>query len=338
MGKVETDRRPKPYGWVLGRILPVTLFWAALWGCVPYPQAPPSQEVMTVSEEVSLQSFVQRRGGEFFDAELAAEIRLLGRSLSQRSRRPDLLYEFTVLDRTSPELHVFSDSQILLTRGLLAGAADAGELEGLLAFAVSEADVVAPAPGHRQISSGALPPRKLSPSETKLTAHQSARLSGILSGLHATRQGYDLYEQARQIEEAGRLSAAIGVYLQAATAAPDQPRILTGLGLAYLQAGDLQSARIHLQRAVRLQPAYYLSRMGLGYVELQLGRLADAIVELERSVELLPMARNKFLLAESYQKSGQPSASIPLYRAVTLADGNGKLGRMAAQRLQELEK
>ena len=285
-----------------------------------------------VSETESLQTFVQRQGGEYFDQDLAAEINRIGKNLEKDSQRPDLSYRFIVLDRTAPELHLFPNGQILLTRGLLAGLNDGRELRELLAAAISAA-ARAPAAEHRRMDPGELTGRSAGAAGSTAGPEE---FTGYLNGLHQDRLGYELFETAKRREQAGDLPGAISVYLQAATAAPDQPQILTGLGLAYLLAGDLRSARVHLQKAVRLQPAYYLSRMGLGYVDLQLKRYAEAISDLEQSVKLLPIVRNRFLLAESYDKNGQPEAAIPLYQAVAQANEHGKLGRAAAQRLQEL--
>jgi len=237
-----------------------------------------------------------------------------------------------VLDRTAPELEIFPQGQILVTRGLLAGLNDAFELPGLLALAISEA-ARTPAAGHRRIDMEGFSARS---APTTVSPPALAAFAEILTGLHKDRPGYQLYETAKQREQSGELHGAISIYLQAATAAPDQPQILTGLGLAYLLAGNLRSARVHLQQAVRLQPAYFLSRMGLGYVDLQLQRYTEAIANLEKSVKLLPMTRNRFLLAESYEKNGQAQAAIPLYQAVAGSDRGGKLGRAAAQRLQAL--
>ena len=303
------------------------------------PPLPPSlsQQAGQPPEVDPLQAFVQRNGGEYFDAELIAGIRQLGRKLADDSQRPDLAYRFTVLDRTEPELHVFPKGQILLTRGLLIRISDARQLSDLLAFAIADA-ASAPSAGQHQLNLELFLAGPGQSSETAtVAAANRAQLDAMLAGLQQNRHGYELYESARRREAAGDLSGAISGYLQAATAAPDQPKILTGLGLAYLLAGDPRSARVHLQGAIRLQPAYYLSRMGLGYVDLQLGRYGEAIAELEKSLQLLPVARNRFLLAESYEKNGQPENAVPLYRAVARADEHGKLGRTAAQRLQQLE-
>ena len=116
---------------------------------------------------------------------------------------------------------------------------------------------------------------------------------------------------------------------------PDEPRILRALGMAYLRAGQLQSARLHLQKAVKLQPDYYRSRMGLGYLYLQTGKLHLANQSLAESVGLLPVTENLFLLAEAREQSGDLKAALSLYKVIVDSDPDSKLGRSSASRLEQ---
>jgi hypothetical protein len=52
---------------------------------------------------------------------------------------------------------------------------------------------------------------------------------------------------------------------------------------------------------------------------------------------LLPTLQGGYLLAEGYEKTGKPAKAAELYRAVAEADGGGKLGRAAGERLRILE-
>lgn len=151
------------------------------------------------------------------------------------------------------------------------------------------------------------------------------------------RPGYALYLQGRQLEQVGDLAGAIKTYLEAATADPDQPKILTALGLAYLQTGDDRTARMHLERALSLGAESSRVRMGLGYAALQRADYQEAVAQLERSVRLQPNVRNRFLLAEALEKSGRNADALPLYRQVAAEDRWGKLGRAAGMRIKRLE-
>jgi len=144
--------------------------------------------------------------------------------------------------------------------------------------------------------------------------------------------GYEMYEQARKQEAKGDLRVAISTYLNAAALAPEQPLIMTGLGMAYLKADDLNSARHHLSRAVSLDPRYYQSRVGLGYIYLEEGRTDLAVTHLQVAMELLPTEQGAFLLAEGFVKQGKKQQAYELYRQVAKADPNGQLGKAAAAR------
>lgn len=162
-------------------------------------------------------------------------------------------------------------------------------------------------------------------------------LQDALAGLRRNAAGYALYDRARRLEADGKLSAAVTIYLEAAAAAPEQPLILTRLGLVYLKVGDLTAAHLHLGRAVYLNGNYYDSRLGLGYVYLAQKKPAAAVRELEKSMQLYPTPQGGYLLAEGYAQLARPSQAIPLYRAVAAADPGGKLGRSAARQLRLLE-
>jgi len=105
--------------------------------------------------------------------------------------------------------------------------------------------------------------------------------------------------------------------------------------MAYLRAGQLQSARLPLQKAVKLQPDYYRSRMGLGYLYLGKGQLRQASQELAESVALLPVTENLFLLAEVREKSGDLKEALALYTMIVKADPDSKIGRSSASRLAQ---
>ncbi len=162
-------------------------------------------------------------------------------------------------------------------------------------------------------------------------------LKGAIAELDKTSEGYDLYDEARRLEGQGNLSAAVAAYLQAAAAAPDQALILTGLGTAYLKSGDVRSARLHLAKAVQLDPNYYNSRLGLGYIYLQQENAQEAVGQLEKSMTLLPTLQGAYLLAEGYEGVGRQNDALALYRQVAEADPRGKLGQAAARRINALE-
>lgn len=157
-----------------------------------------------------------------------------------------------------------------------------------------------------------------------------------IAPLVKVQPGYDLYDEGQRLESKGELSAAISTYLQAADRAPDEALIRTALGLAYLKAGDVGSARLHLSKAVGLDGNYYKSRMGYGYALLELNRAGDAVPHLKKSMELLPTLQGAYLLATGYEKTGRTEEARQLYQAVVEADSKSRLGQAAAERLKAL--
>ena len=306
------------------------------WGCAPLP-LPVSQPVarMPVSAQEAVAQFVQQHGGVYADTDLAEYVRQRGRSWAQRSQRPDLPWAFVVLDRSAADVYLFPRGQVFLTRGAITALRGWQQLEAVLRVAVAEASATPTATQRtfpvEQLAARAASQAGKKPAGTELFVDR-------LDQLKQMAPGYALYATGRRQEKAGDLAGAVRTYLQAATLAPEQPQILTGLGLVYLQLGDLPAARAHLNRAVRLQPDYYLSRMGWGYVFLQQKDFTEAIRQLKKSVALLPIVRNRYLLAESYAQDGQTAKALVLFRNVAADDRWGKLGHAAAGKVKDLEK
>lgn len=161
--------------------------------------------------------------------------------------------------------------------------------------------------------------------------------SVIVTDLKALEEGYELYDLARKLERQGEDMAAIETYHEALMLAPDEALILAGLGLAYLRNEDSVPARRYLIKAVNLQGDYSQSRLGLGYVYLQKWQYAQAISQLEESLRLLPTVEAAFLLAESQQRIGHKVKARDLYLIVASADRDGKLGKLAKDRLKQMK-
>jgi predicted Zn-dependent protease len=379
---------------------------------------------------------VQQMGGEFRDPVVSSYVNQVGQRLGRISPRPDLPFEFKVVNDSTPNAFALPGGFVAITRGLLVNLENEAQLASVLGHEIGhvtarhsvqgmqrgtllnlgmavlsgvtggasygalaqqagqlaaglldntysreqerEADRLGVdymvAAGYnpkgavqlqeyfyRQIEKGAEPKwlaglfrthpfskERMIDVQTYIASNypqavqdpryilNSPLFSSAIAALRKTREGYELFDKGQELEEQGRLSEAIAAYLQAATAAPDQSLILTELGMAYLQANDLNSGRQHLARAVQLDGGYFRSRLGLGYVHLEQGRAAEASREFEASMKLLPTLQGGYLLAQSYEKSGQKAKAVELYRDVAEADPQGRLGKAAAGRLQAL--
>ncbi len=396
-------------------------------------QVSPAEEI-TLGEQAFPQA-VQKMGGAYPDADLSAYVDRVGHALARLSERPDLPWQFRVINDSSPNAFAMPGGFIGVTRGLLGHLQNEAQLAAVLGHEIGhvtarhsvqgmqrgsllnlslavlsgvageasygplaqqagqlaatlvdrsysreqerEADLLGidymvragydPQGAaqvqeffYRQLEGGAEPDwvsgifrthpfskeRMLDNEQYIRSRYPQAHGAGFRLGrepfqaavaaLRLEEPAFELYEQARHLEAKGETSKAIATYFQAATAAPDEALILTGLGMAYLRSEDPAAARPHLARAVKLDGAYYLSHLGLGYVFLQQGDKQRAVTELEAGMQLLPTLQGGFLLAEAYEKAGERQKAIALYQDVAKADPQGKLGRAAAGRLQAI--
>jgi len=332
-------------------------------GLVPYVPAEPL--TLTSAEKGSLGEAIEARllqmlGGPYHDPSLAVSLKRACLDQSQEKNR----CKITVADLSSPALYPLPGSHLILTRGLLTEITSGDELKSLLEKGVALAATVYEDHATREMNEAmtsqlAGQDSKYDPDAADIRlarlfkdaacesgclelnrttgAGKSAatKLPDSVRRLATLRPGYELLNKARSFEKQGDEAQSIATYLQAATETPDEPRILRALGMAYLRAGQLQSARLHLQKAVKLQPRYYRSRMGLGYLYLKKGHLRQASQDLAESVALLPVTENLFLLAEVSEKSGALKDAIALYTMIVEADPDSKLGRSSASRLAQ---
>jgi len=431
---------PKPL-----KIFLVASGLALLAGCAVNPVTGRQElALMSVSPEQEIElgqkafpQVLQKMGGTYQDPELQAYVDEVGQRLARVGHRPELPYQFKVLNDSAPNAFALPGGPIAISRGLLAGMENEAELAAVLGHEIGHVTarhsvqgmqrgnllgaglaVLSGATGqsgygplaqqagelaaglinnsysrdqesesdrlgidymvrsgynpmgsvqlqeyfYRQVEQGADPSwltglfrshpfsrERMVANRQYVEANYSKQMNdpngrlGAEPFLAATTRvrelqpGYELYDQARQQERKGDLQGAIATYLQAAAKAPDQPLILSGLGMAYLKAEDQLSARRHLARAVQLDPDYYQSQLGLGYLYLEQKNLPRAQEHLQKSLDLLPTGQGAYLLAETHEKQGDKAKALALYQAVAEADPNGQLGQAAAAKVTALQ-
>ena len=344
----------------------VLLAW--LGGCAGLDQYVPSaQPQLTPAQEARVGAAVEAKliqllGGPYHDKMLTDDLNRLGRRHNQSSHP----FKISVADRSVPALYPLPGGRTILTRGLLTEVRNRAELESLLSYAAHLSNKVHDGGAERSMaelarellsasdsmydpdSAGIRLARRYKQGSCERNCLASIRtadgttekvtstvLPESVKQLSGLLPGYKLLADAREFEEADDQAKAIATYLEAAATTPDEPRILGSLGLAYLRAGHLQAARLHLQKSVKLQPGYYKTQMGLGYLYLQLGKIRRANEALAVSVRMLPVTENHFLLAEAREKSGDTEDAMLLYQLVVESDRHSKLGRTASSRLAQ---
>ncbi len=344
----------------------ICLFVALVWlgGCSALTQyVPVESPKLTSAEQDRVGTAVEGKllqmlGGPYHDKALVKDLNRM-----VRSEQP---FKVSVADQSTPALYPLPGGRAIVTRGLLAEVQSRPELESFLAHAArlsnriyedrvarslvrvteevlsAASAVYDPDSAEIQLARlfeqarcerDCLTSIRLSASQTGNPA--SAGLPESVKRLSALQHGYELLATAQQFEKIDNQAEAIATYLQAAATAPDEPRILGSLGLAYLRVGQQHPARLHLQKAVELQPDYYRTQMGLGYLFLQMGKYGQANQALAASVRMLPVTENLFLLAEARENNGDIKGARLLYRFVVESDRSSKLGRTAASRLAQ---
>lgn len=338
-------------------ICAASLLW--LGGCVAMSDLPVTKQQFSAREAARLGEAVAPRllqmlGGPYHDRQLGADLKRLALRLGVQQPEPLLA------DRSEPALYVLPGERIVLTRGLLARARSGAQLNALLLGArESSSDWMtrSMATAARELQTAPADPFDPDAADLRLATGFAGQpcvdacLEKVLSGqagaspvpqsvarLAELQPGYDKLARAQELEASGRGGEAIALMLQAAGETPDEPLLLGALGMAYLRAGQVQQARLHLEKSVKLQPNYYRTQMGLGYLYLQLKRDKDARAALTKSVALLPMTENLFLLGEAHEKTGDAPGAVNFYRRVARHDGSSKLGREAQERLARVEK
>ncbi len=340
---------------IIGLLLCVGL--AGCTGSVLLP-SPRSLPQVTPTQQDNIGAAVEKRllqmlGGPYHEQRLLTDLQLLARPAGLR---------LAVADRSETEIYALPGQRAIVTRGLIAVLPSPQVFVRLMKETAvrsgriySEQADRALVETTRDFLAGNRTPRDPDAADLRLarlfaqrpcagnclaipaapTAGQETLWPQSVLRLQALDEGYRLLQRAHALEAQDQTTEAIALYLKAATVAVDEPRILSALGMAYLRAGRLQPARMHLGKAVDLQPDYYRTQMGLGYLYLQMNKIRLASRALAESVRLLPVPENLFLLAEACEKDGDRDNALDLYRLVADAEQAGDLGQTALQRLQQ---
>ncbi|MBR9869647.1 MAG: M48 family metalloprotease [Gammaproteobacteria bacterium] len=127
-------------------LLIILAILSALSGCAVNPVTGERQlSLIPESQELSLgaEQYVptqQTQGGKFYlDPELTVYVREVGQKMAQVSDRPDLPYEFVVLNSSVPNAWALPGGKIAINRGLLAKLDDEAQLASVLGHEIVHA-------------------------------------------------------------------------------------------------------------------------------------------------------------------------------------------------------
>ncbi len=117
------------------------------------------------------------------------------------------------------------------------------------------------------------------------------------------------------LQKEKRVADAIAHLEQAVTQKPGEARPQLRLGEAYLAAGDPEKAKLHFQASLQSDGKLAAAELGLGRVDALQGKLEDGAPHFRKAAELDPSYRDALLeLAADYEKSGNPTGAIEIYR------------------------
>ena len=131
---------------ILSRITPLLVMVVTLAGCSVNPVTG-ERELSLVSESqersIGAEQYVptqQTQGGQFYiDPELTVYVREVGQKLARVSDRPDLPYEFVVLNNSTPNAWALPGGKIAINRGLLVKLEDEAQLASVLSHEIVHA-------------------------------------------------------------------------------------------------------------------------------------------------------------------------------------------------------
>jgi len=113
-----------------------------------------------------------------------------------------------------------------------------------------------------------LPPEGVNPGQL-IAVHSLVQLGSALRARQRSREALDVLQRALTIE-------------------PQDAAILSLLGMAFQDVGDLEAAESSLQKAVELNPRSSASQFALGRFLVDRDRPAEASVHMQKAVELAP--------------------------------------------------
>jgi tetratricopeptide (TPR) repeat protein len=127
------------------------------------------------------------------------------------------------------------------------------------------------------------------------------------------------------------LEAAVEACRRAAARAPDEPRVLMGLGEALREAGDAQGAMDMFGQATDLDHESILPRLGAAAVLVRSGQIRIAAVVYDTLLEEAPWARTRILESAAGMRISRSDweGALELYDRITLPE-NGSLPTLLA--------
>lgn len=115
----------------------------------------PGKEEVALGRSAYLQ-VIQKNGGIYSDSKLSAYVSAVGQRLVRHNGRPELKFNFAIINDSVPNIFSLPDGYVAITRGLLAVLTNESELAAVLGHAIGHVTARHNLQGiQREISSGA---------------------------------------------------------------------------------------------------------------------------------------------------------------------------------------
>ena len=134
-------------------------------------------------------------------------------------------------------------------------------------------------------------------------------------------------EHAREFLASGQPGKAIPIYQQLVKAVPDNPGLMTNLGIAEEMAGRDRDAIEEFNAVLKMDPDYLNARLFLGLAQLDAGKPQEAVGQLQKVIDRQPgneLARWK--LGEAYLTAGNNERAAEEYRDLCNSDPRNPKG------------
>lgn len=333
-------------------LLALCLIILVLTGCTTNPVTGERQlNLISAAEERSIgeqqyQPTLQSQGGEYtIDEELSAYVSSVGQKLAKHSDRPDLPYEFTVLNNGVPNAWALPGGKIAINRGLLVELENEAQLAAVLSH-----EIVHAAASHsaQRMQQGMLINAGMAGLGIAIADNDYAQMliGGAALGAQLTlakygrehelesdrygmeymaKAGYDPQEAVElqrifvRLSEGQKSDFITGLF---ASHPPSMARVEANEKTAQKLATDGRiGAETYQEKTAylrKIQPAYELQQEALALAEKE--QYAQALAKVEQALEIVPDEPSfNALRGQLLDATGKPKAAIAsLNKAVNL--------------------
>lgn len=307
---------------------------------------PATQEISI--GEAQYQPSLQSQGGEYtIDPELSTYVDVVGQRIAAKSDRPDLPWEFTILNNSVPNAWALPGGKIAINRGLLVEIDSEAELAAVLGHEVVHA---AARHGAQKMEQGMLMGAGIQILDVALGGHDQRDLIVGSSALGAqliqsrygrhqeleadaygmeymSAAGYDpsgavdLQQTFVQLSQGGNSSSWQQLF---ASHPPSQERLSTNIDkAASLPSGDIgrEYYQLKTKKLREVQLAYQNQQKG--EQALQKGDAKQALKLAQQAIVQLPMESQFYQLkGASLQQLGRSSEAMTAYDQAIKLNGN----------------